>query len=687
MLSVNNSLLPCALGAYVQCCHKATCRVQEKVFRKAKPIRSTPSGSNLKMQQKPSCDIEVQPSYIDKLVRAYAHVSPDYELKVDALTPRTLYYTSLLQANKVFSNQIRNFRMKAQNAKQDAKTSETAGDETFADHGKKMSKLLNLNARESMSFGIGMQEGWNMNMKSERSKSSKRERLNVILNAVMVVAIICVIYKIFRNTGMKGDMFSSALQNKDYQAEIPDTSFEDVKGIDEVKQELLEVVEFLRDPERFTHLGGKLPKGMLLSGPPGTGKTLLARAIAGEAGVPFFFASGSEFDEMFVGLGSSRVRGLFASARENAPCIIFIDEIDACGSTRTSSPLQPYARQTINQLLQEMDGFTSKDSVIVLGATNMPETLDRALTRPGRFDSEIKVLSPDVKGRKEILELYASRIVCGDDLDLERMACLTGGMTGAALSNLVNQAALRAAQLKKAYVEMKDFEYALDKLRLGPELRSRIPTEAELEVTAFHEAGHALVAFYTPDTMPIYKASIRQRGAALGHVAQMPTKEDETGSTKSKMLAQIDVLMGGRVAEEMFKGKDHVSTGASSDLQQATRIAYEFVCTMGMSDGLGFVRYEYENASADTKNKIEREVSKILEASYMRAKDLLHKHSHQHKLLAKGLIKFETLDLSEIKTLLSTQSLKSLEKMKVSQPSTSPSQPAVGDSDSIPSIL
>lgn len=611
-------------------------------------------------------EIEVRRSIIDKLIPCLAALGPSYQLHLDALTPSTTATNLLNPVGRPFKIQKRLFR--ARSGQAGVNMPDYDQDKHIENIVKKMTKSLKMDSKEAMSFSLGIKEGLNMKPAGSSEKSNSKF-LKRSFNIALGIALLWFLWQGFnRITDQAGrDSIFGRISNDDYKAEIPDVSFEDVKGMEEVKKELQNVVEFLKDPDRFTNLGGKLPKGILLAGPPGTGKTLLARAIAGEANVPFYFASGSEFDEVFVGVGSARIRKLFNSARETAPCIIFIDEIDACGSARLSSPLHPHARQTINQLLQEMDGFSAHEGVIVLAATNMAQVLDKALTRPGRFDTEIKILPPDINGRKEILDLYASRIVHGGDLDMDKIARLTGGMTGAALSNLVNQAALRAAQQQKSYADMSDFEYALDKMRLGPELKTRLRTEKELENTAFHEAGHALVAHYTAETMPIYKATIIQRGGALGHVSMIPTHEDETSTTRAKLLAQIDVAMGGRVAEELLKGKEHVTTGASSDLESATTIAQELVCKYGMSDNLGLMRYSYDDASPDTKMRIEKEVNLILENSYAKAKDLLIKHSYQHKLLTKGLLKYETLSLEEIKVLLATQNIKSVEKLRNQQ--------------------
>ena len=362
-----------------------------------------------------------------------------------------------------------------------------------------------------------------------------------------------------------------------------DVTFDDVKGVEEAKQELQEIVEFLKDPERFSILGGKLPKGVLLVGPPGTGKTLLARAVAGEAGVPFFHAAGPEFDEILVGQGARRVRDLFSTAKLKAPCVVFIDEIDSVGAKRSNSVLHPYANQTINQLLTEMDGFRQNEGVIVLGATNRRDDLDKALLRPGRFDVEVQVPVPDFNGRKEILELYLSKVKYSNDVDINMLSRGTTGFTGADLENMVNQAALRAAIDGQSSVTMQYLENSRDKILMGPERKSRIPDEEANTITAYHEGGHALVAFYTKDSHPLHKVTIVPRGPSLGHTAQLPDKE-RFFTTKSQMLAQMDTLMGGRAAEELIFGSEKITTGAYDDLRKATIMATHMVKDYGMSD-------------------------------------------------------------------------------------------------------
>lgn len=371
-------------------------------------------------------------------------------------------------------------------------------------------------------------------------------------------------------------------------------TFDDVKGCDEAKQELQEIVEFLRNPDKFSTLGGKLPKGALLVGPPGTGKTLLARAVAGEAGVPFFHAAGAEFDEVLVGQGARRVRDLFKAAKERAPCVIFIDEIDSVGGKRSTSVLHPYANQTINQLLSEMDGFHQNEGVIVLGATNRRDDLDSALLRPGRFDVEVNVPVPDFTGRQEIISLYLQKIR-HKDINVETLARGTTGFTGAELENMTNQAALRAAIDGDEFVKMHHIEAARDKIMMGPERKSRLPDEEANKITAYHEAGHTIVGFYTQDANPVHKVTIMPRGPALGHTAYLPKKE-HYHLTKAQLLAMMDTAMGGRAAEEIIFGADKVTAGASNDFKHATSIAHKMVKELGMSEKVGFRRIEEPGA-------------------------------------------------------------------------------------------
>uniref|UniRef100_A0A667Z496 ATP-dependent zinc metalloprotease YME1L1 n=1 Tax=Myripristis murdjan TaxID=586833 RepID=A0A667Z496_9TELE len=430
-----------------------------------------------------------------------------------------------------------------------------------------------------------------------------------------------------------------------------------MKVMEEAKNELQDVVEFLKNPQKFTVLGGKLPKGILLVGPPGTGKTLLARAVAGEADVPFYYASGSEFDEMFVGVGASRIRNLFKEAKANAPCVIFIDELDSVGGKRIESPMHPYSRQTINQLLAEMDGFKPNEGVIVIGATNFAEALDNALVRPGRFDMQVTVPRPDVKGRTEILNWYLSKIKVDPDVDAEIIARGTVGFSGAELENLVNQAALKAAVDEKEMVTMKELEFAKDKILMGPERRSVEIDKKNKTITAYHESGHAIVAYYTKDAMPINKATIMPRGPTLGHVSMLP-ENDRWSETRAQLLAQMDVSMGGRVAEELIFGDDNITTGASSDFDGATKIAKMMVTRFGMSDKLGVMTYtDLSKQSPETQAAIEQEVRALLKDSYERAKNILKTYSKEHKKLADALLTYETLDAKEIQMVLEGKSL------------------------------
>ncbi|MEE9454311.1 MAG: ATP-dependent zinc metalloprotease FtsH [Paracoccaceae bacterium] len=439
-------------------------------------------------------------------------------------------------------------------------------------------------------------------------------------------------------------------------------TFDDVAGIDEAKEELEEIVEFLRDPQKFSRLGGKIPKGALLVGPPGTGKTLLARAIAGEAGVAFFSISGSDFVEMFVGVGASRVRDMFETAKKNAPCIIFIDEIDAVGRHRGAGHGggNDEREQTLNQLLVEMDGFETNEGVILIAATNRPDVLDPALLRPGRFDRRIQVPNPDIKGRQKILEIHARNTPLGPDVDLRIIARGTPGFSGADLANLVNEAALTAARTGKRFVTMDDYEYAKDKVMMGSERRSMVLTQDQKEKTAYHEAGHALVGIKLPKCDPVYKATIIPRGGALGMVMSLP-EMDKLQLFKDEAEQRIAMAMAGKAAEVFKYGADTVSSGPVGDIQQATSMARSMVMRYGMSNLVGNVDYseaaEGYNAgsgvggfsvSAGTKELIETEVKRIIDEGYAVAEKIVKDNAKEFERLAQGLLEYETLTGDEI---------------------------------------
>lgn len=436
--------------------------------------------------------------------------------------------------------------------------------------------------------------------------------------------------------------------NKEIMPEKNVKTFKDVKGCDDAKQELEEVVEYLKNPTKFTRLGGKLPKGILLTGAPGTGKTLLAKAIAGEAGVPFFYRAGSEFEEMFVGVGARRVRSLFQAAKKKAPCIIFIDEIDAVGSTRKQ--WEGHTKKTLHQLLVEMDGFEQNEGIILMAATNLPDILDPALIRPGRFDRHIVVPNPDVRGRQEILELYLQDKPLDDDVDVKAIARGTPGFNGADLANLVNVAAIKAAVEGAEKLTAGQLEFAKDRIMMGTERKTMFVSEESKKLTAYHESGHAIVAFNTDGANPIHKATIMPRGAALGMVTQLPSS-DETSISKKQLLARLDVCMGGRVAEELIFGQDHITTGASSDLQTATELAQYMVSTCGMSDTIGPVHIK-ERPGSEMQSRIDAEVIKLLREAYDRVKTLLKKHEKALHALANALLEYETLGAEDIKRIL-----------------------------------
>ncbi|MEM9031298.1 MAG: ATP-dependent zinc metalloprotease FtsH, partial [Pseudomonadota bacterium] len=447
-------------------------------------------------------------------------------------------------------------------------------------------------------------------------------------------------------------------------------TFDDVAGIDEAKEELEEIVEFLRNPQKFSRLGGKIPKGALLVGPPGTGKTLLARAIAGEAGVPFFTISGSDFVEMFVGVGASRVRDMFEQAKKNAPCIVFIDEIDAVGRSRGVGygGGNDEREQTLNQLLVEMDGFEANEGIIIVAATNRPDVLDPALLRPGRFDRQVQVPNPDIKGREKILGVHARKVPLGPDVDLRIIARGTPGFSGADLANLVNEAALMAARVGRRFVTMDDFENAKDKVMMGAERRSMVMTEDEKKLTAYHEAGHAIVGLNVPQHDPIHKATIIPRGRALGLVLSLPER-DQLSVSYTKYKSKIAMAMGGRVAEELIFGTENATSGAASDIQQVSKIARAMVTQFGFAPELGYVDYANEqqsylgaygagtNHSAATQKLIDDKVKEIVDEGYETAKRVLTEKHDDLERLAQGLLEYETLTGSEITRVIAGEPL------------------------------
>jgi len=444
-------------------------------------------------------------------------------------------------------------------------------------------------------------------------------------------------------------------------------TFEDVAGVDEAKEDLQEIVEFLRDPQKFQRLGGRIPRGVLLVGPPGTGKTLLARAIAGEANVPFFTISGSDFVEMFVGVGASRVRDMFEQAKKNAPCIIFIDEIDAVGRHRGAGlgGGNDEREQTLNQLLVEMDGFEANEGIILIAATNRPDVLDPALLRPGRFDRQIVVPNPDIVGRERILKVHVRKVPLAPDVDLRTVARGTPGFSGADLMNLVNEAALMAARRGKRIVTMAEFEDAKDKIMMGAERRTLVMTEKEKELTAYHEGGHALVALNVLATDPVHKATIIPRGRAMGMVMQLPER-DKLSMSYEQMTSRLAVLMAGRVSEEVVFGWDKVTSGAQSDIEQATKLARAMVTRWGFSEELGTVMYgenqeevflgysmgRQQNISEATSQKIDAEVRRLVEEGHAEATRIITEKRQDLEVLAKGLLEYETLSGDEIIGLL-----------------------------------
>ena len=474
-------------------------------------------------------------------------------------------------------------------------------------------------------------------------------------------------------------------------------TFEDVAGIEEAKQELQEVVDFLRDPQKFQKLGGKIPKGLLLVGPPGTGKTLIARAVAGEANVPFFTISGSDFVEMFVGVGASRVRDMFEQGKKHAPCIIFIDEIDAVGRHRGAGlgGGNDEREQTLNQLLVEMDGFEANEGVILIAATNRPDVLDPALLRPGRFDRQVVVPNPDISGREKILKVHMRKVPLATDVDARTIARGTPGFSGADLANLVNEAALMAARYNKTAVGMAEFESAKDKVMMGAERRSMVMTEKERSLTAYHEAGHALVGLNVPQHDPLHKVTIIPRGRALGVTFNLPER-DKYSQTKLELESRLASMFGGRVAEEIIFGKENVTTGAGSDIQQATGLSRRMVMEFGMSDKLGRVRYnnneqevflghsvaQQQNISEATAQIIDDEVRRLIEDAENKARHILTTHINDLHTVAKALLEYETLSGDEVAALLRGESID--RKEDKTPPAAKPNVTGTGKRGSVP---
>lgn len=491
-----------------------------------------------------------------------------------------------------------------------------------------------------------------------------------ILGSILPILILVAVWIFFMRQmqgGSRGAMGFGKSKAKLLTEAHGRVTFGDVAGVEEAKSDLEEIVEFLRDPQKFQRLGGRIPRGVLLVGPPGTGKTLLARAVAGEANVPFFTISGSDFVEMFVGVGASRVRDMFEQAKKNAPCIIFIDEIDAVGRHRGAGlgGGNDEREQTLNQLLVEMDGFEANENIILIAATNRPDVLDPALLRPGRFDRQVVVPNPDVAGREQILKVHVRNVPLAPNVELKILARGTPGFSGADLMNLVNEAALMAARRNKRLVTMQEFEDAKDKVMMGAERRSTAMTQAEKELTAYHEAGHAIVALSVPASDPVHKATIIPRGRALGMVMQLP-EGDRYSMSYRMMISRLAILMGGRVAEEKKLGKENVTSGASSDIEQATKLARAMVSRWGFSDKLGTVAYgdnqdevflghsvaRQQSVSEATAQLIDSEVRKLIDNAYQEATRILTEKKTEWVRLAEGLLEYETLTGNEIKEVI-----------------------------------
>ena len=506
----------------------------------------------------------------------------------------------------------------------------------------------------------------------KQQESGLASFLQYLLPFVLIVGVWIFFMNRMQGGGRGGAMGFGKSKAKLLNQNEDRKTFDDVAGIDEAKEELEEIVEFLRDPQKFSRLGGQIPKGALLIGPPGTGKTLLARAIAGEAGVPFFTISGSDFVEMFVGVGASRVRDMFEQAKKNAPCIVFIDEIDAVGRHRGAGHGggNDEREQTLNQLLVEMDGFSANEGVILLAATNRPDVLDPALKRPGRFDRQVQVPNPDIKGREKILNVHARKSPLGPDVDLRIIARGTPGFSGADLANLVNEAALTAARTGKRFVTMEDFEFAKDKVMMGAERRSMVLTDEQKEHTAYHEAGHAIVGLNLEKCDPVYKATIIPRGGALGMVVSLPEIE-RLSWHKNECKQKLAMTMAGKAAEILKWGEEDVSNGPSGDIQQASSLARAMVMRWGMSDKVGDIDYQAAHEgyaggniggfsiSTKTKELIEQEVKSLIDDGYTLALSILKKKKKEFERLAQGLLEYETLTGDEINKIIKGQKLTS----------------------------
>jgi cell division protease FtsH len=496
-------------------------------------------------------------------------------------------------------------------------------------------------------------------------KSAGGGLLGLFLNSLPILLLIGVWIFFMRQMqgGARGAMGFGKSKAKMMTENKNRVTFDDVAGVDEAKEELTEIVDFLKDPTKFQRLGGKIPKGALMVGPPGTGKTLLGRAVAGEAGVPFFYISGSDFVEMFVGVGASRVRDMFEQAKKNSPCIIFIDEIDAVGRHRGAGlgGGNDEREQTLNQLLVEMDGFDPSEAIIVIASTNRPDVLDPALLRPGRFDRQVVVSNPDIGGRERILRVHMKNVPLAADVEVKTIARGTPGFSGADLANLVNEAALMAARKNRRMVVQRDFEDAKDRVMMGAERKSMAMTEDEKRLTAYHEGGHALIALNVPATDPVHKATIIPRGRALGMVMQLPER-DQLSMSYEQMTSRLAILMGGRMAEELIFGKDKITSGASSDIDQATRLAKAMVTKWGFSDKLGVVSYgenqdevflghsvsRTQNISEDTAKLIDEEVKRLVQEGFDEARRILTEKIEDLHTLAKALLEYETLSGDEI---------------------------------------